>query len=380
MKVRAIALSLFAMGVMSMTASAVAAPRAEASSSHVSAHADEPTLDWTIKRGLMGLTGPTIKKVSFSPDSRYLAIVESPSWLETDISVWDLEHRKEQVHIHCPFNYADELDTDLLWTHGGKVITFGAKKQWNPLTGEALPDNPAIGRSARLNKDRTKMLTIVGSIGEPTTIHVYDTSTWALQKIELDGLESSVASWTADDKILVSVSVVPASHGKTIDGRVVDWYDSAIRLIDPSGKSPTKAVWFPPTKMDNPDFPQAHSFPIGARTKTNFARNEVVLESGEVIDAATLAIHRYHSYDPTDEAPGSFGFAFSPDGKRIYLKGSTFVEKRNTIENSIVDTVSGKSLAKFSGGLDGVADLDASPDGKTLAIGGEHSVLVYRLR
>ncbi|WP_183085207.1 WD40 repeat domain-containing protein [Trinickia fusca] len=361
-----------------MTASAVAAPRAEASSSQVSAHADAPKLDWTIRRGVMGLTGPTIKKVSFSPDSRYLAIVESPSWLETDISVWDLEQHKEQAHIHCPFNYADSLDDDLLWIHDGKVITFGAKKQWNPMTGEALHDNPAIGRSARLNKDRTKMLTIVGAIGEPTTIHVYDTRTWALQKIELDGLESSVASWTADDKILVSVSVVPASHGKTIDGRVIDWYDSAVRLIDPSGKSPTKAVWFPPTKMSDQDL--AHSFPIGARTKTNFATNEVVLESGEIVDAATLAIRRYHSFDPTDDAPGSFGYAFSPDGKRIYLKGSTFVEKRKTIDNTIVDTASGKPLVQFSGALDGVADLDASPDGKTLAIGSEHSVLIYRLR
>lgn len=382
MKLRAIAMSLVVMGVMGMATNAVAAPRDDMSSADaVHRPPAPPKLKRTIDLGILGVGGPTVQKLSFSPDGRYLAIVESPTWMKTDIAVWDVQRNKEQSHIHCPYDYSDSFDDHLLWSADGKVISFGAIKQWDPMTGKALPDNPAIGRSARLNKDGSKMLTIVGEIGEPSYIHVYDTKTWALKKIYADGLEAPFAAWTADDKILVSAAVTTQTHGKTVDGRVLDWYDAAVRLLDPSGKEPTKAVWFPHKRTGDPTLPFRYDFPVGSAAETNFATNQIFLDSGGVIDGETLHIRRYHEFDKTNVAPGAFGMAFSQDGKWLYLKGATFaVPGKKTMENVVVDTASGEPILKFPGALGHLGDISASPDGSYLAVGDEHSVLLFSLR
>lgn len=345
-------------------------------------HVSTPKLQKAIDLRVTGTSMSTVKKMTFSPGSRYLGIVESPAFLKTDIVVWDLQLGREQSRIHCQSNYADLPDHDLLWSSDGKVISFGAKRQWDPVSGEALPDNPAIGRGARLNKDGSKLLTIVGAIGEPSYIHAYDTKTWALQKVFVDGLAVVTAAWTVDDRILVGVDVTRETFGKSLDGHVLQWKDTAIRLLDPSGKEPTKAVWFPAKPTDDPKAPFTYAFPVGSQGKTNFVTNQVFLDAGRVIDGATLNVHRYYSFDEESVAPGAFGMGFNPDGRLLYLKGASFPSSsdRPSIKNSIVDVASGKPVLQFDGGIGHQGGLAVSPDGKRLALGDAHSVLIFSLR
>jgi hypothetical protein len=364
-----------------MTANASATPGNATPGVDVVEHVSTPKLQKTIDLRTAGTAMSTVKKMTFSPDSRYLGIVESPAFLKTDIVVWDLQLDREQSRIHCPSNYADLPDHDLLWSPDGKVISFGAKRQWDPMTGEALPDNPAIGRGARLNKDGSKLLTIVGAIGEPSYIHIYDTKTWALTEIYVDGLVVRTASWTADDRVLAGVGVTKEAVGKALDEHIIQWKDTALRLIDPSGKKPTKAVWFQAAPTGDPKFPSVAAFPIASQMRSNFATNQVFLAAGKVIDIATLNIHHYRSFDEDDAAPGALGMGFSLDGRLLYLKGASFLHGDHApIKNSIVDVNSGTPLLQFDGATDHQGNLAVSPDGERLALGDAYSILVFGLR
>ncbi|WP_206956330.1 WD40 repeat domain-containing protein [Trinickia acidisoli] len=341
-----------------------------------------PKLERTISLGHVPLLGavtgkiaPIVKKMSFSPDGRYLGLVEATGASSTDIVIWDVEGNKEQARIHCKYNYAALPWERLLWLHGGKVVTFGAGSQWDAMSGQALPDNPARGGMARLNKDGTKMLTVFGPIGDPSTIYVYDTKTWAEQKIGVDGLEVGAAVWTADDKIMVTVGETADSRGKTVNGHEVRPYDTAIRLIDPAGKTPTHDVWFAGERTGNPQFPLDIAFPVDSEMEPNFVTNQIFLDSGRVIDGATLAIRHYESF-ANDDAPGAMGMAVSSDGKWLYLRGVTMPNREPT-PNEVVDAASGKPMLRFTGGNVDLGAIAASSDGKWLAIGDEHSMFLF---
>ncbi|MGN5479471.1 hypothetical protein ACTMU2_29015 [Cupriavidus basilensis] len=144
------------------------------------------------------------------------------------------------------------------------------------------------------------------------------------------------------------------AYGNTIDGyAIAHWEDTAIRLLDPSGSQPTKAVWFPARPADNQKFPFNYSFPVGSKMQSNFATNRVFLDAGFIIDAATLNIRRFYSVDKEDIAPGAFGMGFSPDGHLLYLKGASFSHGEHTpIKNSILDVGAGKVLVQFDGAMD----------------------------
>ena len=339
-----------------------------------------PKLQKTIDLSDVIKRNGAVMKMTFSPDSRYLGIVTSPEPGKTDIVVWDLKLDRQQALIHCPYNYSVLHDHDLLWIQEGRVITFGAKRQWDPMTGNLLPDNPAIGRAARLNKDGSKMLTIVGPIGDPSYIYIYDTKDWSLQKLYVDGLAAETAAWTAEDKILVGVHSGDA-FGKTVDGRTIKAFDVALRLLDPTDKTPTKAVWFPAEPSGDPKWPFNYSFPVGSSGIPNFAKNEIFLDAGKAIDGNTLAIRQFRSFDSTDKAPGAFGMGFSPDGRFLYLKGASFRYGGHApIKNSIVNTETGKPLIEFEDAMDHPGGLAVSPDGKHLALGDTRAVLIFKLQ
>jgi len=72
---------------------------------------------------------------------------------------------------------------------------------------------------------------------------------------------------------------------------------------------------------------------------------------------------------------------FSPDGRLLYLKGVSFpYGGHEPIKNSIVDVASGKPLLQFDGGIDHLGNLAVSPDGKYLALGDAHSILIFSLQ
>ena len=342
-----------------------------------------PKLERTISLGHVPLLGlgalagkfaPIVKKMSFSPDGRYLGLVETTSESTTDIVIWDIEGNNEKTRIHCDSDYADFPWEKLLWLQGGKVVTFGAGAQWDAMSGKALPDNPAVGRMERLNKDGTKMLTITGTLGDPSTIHVYDTQSWTEQKINLEGLEVGSAAWTADDKIMATVSETADSRGKVANGHDVKPYDAAIRLIDPSGKTSTRDVWFAGKRTGDPQFPLKIAIPVDSYMEPNFVKNQVILGSELAIDGATLAIRPFFEEE-------SGGMAVSSDGRWLFSKGMTSVDlSLKPVLNMVVDAASGKPVARFSGGMKHLGGIAASSDGRWLAIGDESSVLLYSLK
>lgn len=322
-----------------------------------------------------------VMKMTFSPDGRYLAVVVDPDSFKTDIVVWDMQLQKRQSHIHCEYNYGIMRDHDLLWSRDGKVLSFGAVRQWDAMTGASLPNNPVIGRAARLNKDGTKLLTIVGAIGDPSYIHVYDTDNWALQKIYTDGLSVETAAWTAENKIVIGVSGANRI-GETVDGHLIKTgYEVALRLLDPSGKTPTIGVWFPanPREEGSKYGKWKKSFDINDAL-SNFKLNKIALGAGQFIDGKTLAVTNYYSkkeiYDGVTPL-GTTGWKFTPDGKFLLLKNGVVVDGSRPTLNAIIDTTSNKSVAQFVGGDMGI---DIHPDGMIFAMGDTHSVKIFNIK
>ena len=377
MKLREISVVLAAIGIVFMTpSSAVGA-----------AQPPVPKLERTISLGhtqligMAGQTASTVETMSFSPDGRYLGIVESTSDDVIDIVVWNVERNKEQTRIRCGRDDTDSTLDRLLWLQGGKVVTFGAGAQWDAMTGNRLADNAAMGAMARLNKDGTRMLTVSGAPGEPSTIHVYDVKTWAEQNVDAGGLHVDAASWTSDDKVMVTVEATSRTNGTTVDGHSVEWDDTALRLLDPAGKTAAKGVWFNAIKTGNPQWPTKVAFPVDAVMVPNFATNSVFLDSGRIIDGRTLAVRPYRSFYKDDVSPGGLGMALSPDGKWLYLKGAVFADPTHpSTKNSIVDTASGLPVLPFTGGDVHAGDMAASPDGRWLAVGDEDSVFMFDMK
>lgn len=345
-----------------------------------------PKLERTISLGHVPLLGlgalagkfaPIVKKMSFSPDGHFLGLVVTTSENPTDIVIWDLKENREQARIHCGGSFATYADMPwekLLWLQGGKVVTFGAQAQWDAMTGKALPDNPATGGSARLNKDGTTMLTVSGTIGDPSTIHVYDTRTWAEQKIDMDGLYVGAAAWTAADKIIATAGATADSKGKVVNGHHVELWDTTIRLIDPTGKTPTRDAWFPGVSSGDPKFPLRDAFSVDSELEPSFGTNQIFDESGRVIDSETLAVRPFWDED-------SGGIAVSLDGRWLFSKGMTSVDpKLKPVPNTIVDTATGKAVSRFTGGMEHLGGIAVNRDGKLLAIGDEDSVYLYRLK
>ncbi len=364
-----------------MAANVMAAPGDRAPGGETGVQMSAPKLRKVIDLTVSGTSLSTVRKMKFSPDSRYLAIAENTDILKADVVIWDMLEWRQHVRIHLPYDYAGSSGWKLFWSADGKIISFASRRQWDTVTGEALPDRPVVGRDGRLNKDGSKLLTIVGEIGVPSDIYVYDTKTWTAQKLHLDGLAAETAAWTADDRIVVGAAVTRESKGKMLDGHLAQIYDVALRVIDPSGKDATRTLWFPAAPTGDSKHPYSLSFPIGSHMEPNFSTNEIFFGAGKVFGVDALKIRKYSCFDKEALAPGAFGMGFSPDGKLLYLKGASLSGgDRPPIQNSIVDVQSGKPVLQFNGAMDHQGGLAVSPDGKTLALGDSHSIFIFDLK
>jgi len=331
----------------------------------------------------LGFVGPSsvIEKLSFSPDGHYLAIVDNASIMKTDIVVWDLQRNKMQSHIHSPIDYGDSLSNDLLWSRDGKAIYFGAKNQWDPISGESLPDSLVIGRAARLNKDGDKLFTIVGDVVSPSYIYIYDTKDWSVKKIYADGLYVGTAAWTSENKIMLGVWGTKNTINKMMDGRFLAAMDVGLRLIDPLGNSPTKTIWYPAVPDDRPHYyPWTRSADVSL-SASSYASNQIALGAGQIIDGRTMNILTYYSHDELVNKislAASGGMVFSADGRYLFLKDLRSIEIGGShATNVIIDASTGKVVSRFNGGHKGIA---ISPNGKSLAIGDLNSVQVFDLQ
>jgi WD40 repeat protein len=86
---------------------------------------------------------PYVMGLSFSPDGRYLGVVERLADGSTVVDVWDVQENRRQSRIAPAINFGDYPGVTLVWSPDGQYITFGNRGRthliqfWNPMTGGA---------------------------------------------------------------------------------------------------------------------------------------------------------------------------------------------------------------------------------------------------
>ena len=335
----------------------------------------------------------SIVAMAFSPNNRYVAIGYSQAVLSTSVKVWDLKRDKEQSHFVCPPK-TDPLclstGGQLLWSKDNQTILLtnestSHRTRFDAITGQVLPALPIQGRSGRLNRDGSRLLTRDGSILEGSySINIYDTQNWSLQQLPVDGLSVVSAAWTYDDKILVGAQGNRQTIGKTIDGFTIAHHvDQAFRVLDPKGKEATKSIWFAAVPDTRPNhFPWMSSSTVLIRA-SDLTSGRVALDGARIIDTTTMTIFDYLSDEEKKSAKiGWFGGqVFSPDGKYLFTKDAGRFDNKRPVTNAIFDAATGKRLALFGGesgtNHEGIA---ISPDGTMLALGNVNSVQILKMK
>jgi WD40 repeat protein len=325
-----------------------------------------------------------VKKLSFSPDGRFLAVLCNPTFATGTLIIWDLQNNREQTRITgLPPSYGISYSIEILWGAGSKYIFFGCGRQallWDPITGRELKDVKISASYAKLNRDRSKLMTFNRG-ADLGTFRVYDTQTWEFREFGNDGLGIETINWTADDRLVIAGAWPKRSEGRTLDGLTPKMLDSIVRLIDPSGKLASRSVLVAPSipsETTNHKYLPAFS----ARSSiVDYSGNKVALGSGQikVLDISTFKT--LFTYAPSHEdlnsgkmAIGDEG-AFTPDGQYLLLMGGRdrFSGKASSL---IIDAKTGMPVATFPGGRRGFA---LSPDGRQMAIGNGQSVEFYDL-
>lgn len=116
-----------------------------------------------------------VKALTFSPDGQYLAIVDNPAPIKTDVLIWDLQRNTVQARISGLPDFGDSPQTLLLWSPEGKYLTFGRSwgrdshiiQFWDPMSGQLVREAPISTNWSQFNGDGTKLLTTAGTGEHP---------------------------------------------------------------------------------------------------------------------------------------------------------------------------------------------------------------------
>ncbi|MBP7231325.1 MAG: WD40 repeat domain-containing protein [Syntrophaceae bacterium] len=241
-----------------------------------------------------------ISRLAFSPDGRYLAIVDDPYPLMSTIIIWDLHQGREQTRIENLPPHTNDPDTNLLWGADGKYITFGKGfnekypiQFWDPMTGKLIKELAVSSPcgSARLNRDKTKMLVRTGD----QSFRIYNTKTWEFKDYDSEGLGIISISWTSEDKVLIAGIWPPNSVGKTLDGKTPKPGDSLARLVDPSGKQSSRFIVVSGMVPSGRAVPPMEVGFWPYYSIVDYAGNKIALNYSKIIDGTTLEILTYAS-------------------------------------------------------------------------------------
>jgi WD40 repeat protein len=340
-----------------------------------------------------------VRKLAFSPDGRYLAILDDPTVTSGELIIWDLQNNREQTKMTglYPFVGYDQ-QVEILWGPDGKYIFFGIGPQtqfWDPMTGEVLKEESISTHFAKLNRDRSKLLALIDPGSGFPTFRIYDATTWEYTEYGNDGLAIHTLSWTTDDKVIVAGTWPKRNVGRNLDRFIPKMGDAFARLIDPSGKQHPQSVLLAssvPSGINNPPFVETFSPNVSI---VDYAENKVALSTGGfkvaigsasfvkdhimVLDGCTLKT--LYAYSPSQDdlkngkmPGGDSGMAFSPDGKFLYLMGD---HRNGQAKSFILNAMTGALIATFPGGRTGFA---VSPDGRQMAIGNGQSVELFSIQ
>ena len=320
-----------------------------------------------------------VKKLTFSPDCRYLAIVEDPDITTSTIIIWDLKMNREQARIVGLPSFGDMPQSELLWSPDGKSITYGGghpMKFWDPMTGAIIKELNIDCKDvwSRYNRDGTMLLVDKGITLNNEGFRVYNTNDWTYMDYNNDGISIRTMSWTADDLVMVAGTGSGTEKEQIIDNKKIYPFDIVIRLIDPAGAVAPRSVVVPAIPPDAPGKWPRQAMGL-LSSSISYATNKVVIENN-IVDSRSLEIFQYYSDDDvhTGKIPATLEPLFSPDGKYIYLLGRNMA---GTAKSLVVEASSGKSLTVFPGGHGGIA---VSADGKILAVGNGRSVDIYAVK
>jgi DNA-binding beta-propeller fold protein YncE len=354
----------------------------------------------------------SVERVTFSPDSRYLAVGVSGS---ADIYIWDLQRNEQQSHFKVD-HLADELqggpdsmhwrrEEQIRWSPDGRFVTTGIGSTlqhgkfpklpiqfWDPLTGALLHTlDVSAWDSADFNGDGSKLL--IASHG--ATFSVYDTRTWIgsepagqLYKFDTGMPATEGYGWTADNKVLMVGSWSGPLRGQPLPafelGKTPQKFSKLIQKIDPTGKEPTEiTVLSPPRPTNDPRDPFDLPFMCHAMV-TNHASHKAALRCDGVdgylirlLDTQTLQTLFVHREEQSSWIDGAnWGLAFSPDGQYLYLLAHNIEDKE--VPSKILDTSTGEVVATFPSAYSW--GLSISPDGKTMAVGHLQYVELFDLQ
>jgi len=123
--------SIIAGMVIAISACATSAP-ANSDQSTTDTQIPVPRLQKTIELSDYGPATSLFRRMTFSPDGRFLAIVYNSTRGKTDILVWDIQNSRKQTIIHPPFDYGEFSTEDILWLPKVNVICFGANRNNAP--------------------------------------------------------------------------------------------------------------------------------------------------------------------------------------------------------------------------------------------------------
>ncbi|HTU93908.1 MAG TPA: sigma-70 family RNA polymerase sigma factor, partial [Gemmataceae bacterium] len=286
----------------------------------------------------------------FAPDGKSLAIVDD----RHAIRLLDLAGGKDRVPS---LGHRDRVSSIGILPDGQTVATMsqdGTLRFWEPATGRELRRREVsvdYTRFSGLRPDGQTYLTV----GPDKLYRLNDLAGGAEQAV-LHGHESPFpAALSPDGKTLASVNA-----------------DKVVRLLDPA----TGAVRHALTKVKH--FVWDMAFTEDGRVlvvwdadcNVTFWDAAAGKKRGQ-LTAAEIGV-------PTPERKGKFlhyTTALSPDGKLLAL-GLQVIRSQEKIL-PVVDTASGKVILRFTTAEDGASQMAFSPDGKSLAWGGNLGTTVY---
>jgi len=341
----------------------------------------------------------TVMQLAFSPDGKYLAIVDVASPGNTDVIIWNLSEDKKQSLISIKGTFFGEDPTDILqWAPNGEYVTFtygdGTDNRpmvcWNPETGEVEKKIPILSGGARFNISGSEMAVPLGR-----TLRVYDTRSWAYKDFQDDHYRIDSIVWISKDRLLMigawrskglgARQETAEEHKFSTEGIPLRSGEFVARIFDASGGKIIRTTALFPSHSRSGSVeadPTASLVPYYPRfLVSSYKEPKVALGVGGILDAMTLDVFTYATFEDIRSrkfpitSNDDQNVAMSPDGKYIFLKGEA--KDNDSANNVIVDAYTGKILLLFKGGQCGIA---VSPDNRILAAGWGKNVEMFNLQ